>query len=85
MKFGSRPAQWLWQVPCLLAVAVAVLSVNRSQFSAAPRASEAGDNPDKFHLVATNSAYNYSFTYDPRAADEWLFHTGGLAATNRGR
>jgi hypothetical protein len=40
------------------------------------------NNPDKFHLIATNSAYDYSFTYDPLAADEWRFETGGSIVTN---
>ena len=44
---------------------------------------EVNDNPDKFYLFATNSSYNCTFTYDPRAADEWLFHTGGPVNTNR--
>lgn len=43
---------------------------------------EIGNNPDKFHLVATNSAYDVSFTCEPRAADEWLFHNGGPVETN---
>ena len=43
---------------------------------------EINNNPDKFHLVATNSAYDYSFTYDPLAADEWRFATGGFIITD---
>jgi hypothetical protein len=39
---------------------------------------EINNNPDRFHLVATNSAYDYSFTYDPLAADQWRFETGGF-------
>jgi len=42
-----------------------------------------GDNPDKFYLWKTNSSCDYFFNYDPRAADEWLFHTGGRTETNR--
>ena len=37
----------------------------------------APDNPDHFHLVATKNGCNYSFIYDPLAADQWLFRTGG--------
>jgi hypothetical protein len=40
------------------------------------------NNPDKFHLIDTNSAYDYSFTYDPLAADQWRFETGGFIVTN---
>lgn len=76
MKNGSLPAPWLWLVPCLLAAVAAVLTANRSQFSAAPRSREVDNNPDKFHLVATNSAYDVHFTYDPLAADHWLFQRG---------
>ena len=40
------------------------------------------NNPDKFRLWVTNSAYVYTFTYDPLAADEWRFETGGFIVTN---
>jgi hypothetical protein len=43
---------------------------------------EINNNPDKFRLWATNSAYVYTFTYDPLAADEWRFETGGFVVTN---
>jgi hypothetical protein len=39
---------------------------------------EINNNPDKFHLVATNSAYDYGFIYDPLAADQWRLKAGGL-------
>jgi hypothetical protein len=35
------------------------------------------NNPDKFYLWATNSSFCYTFTYDPHAADVWLFESGG--------
>ena len=78
MKSGLFTAQWLWLVPCLLAAAMAVLPVNRSQFSAARWVKKVNNNPDKFHLVATNGDYDFSFTYDPLAADQWRFETGGF-------
>ena len=43
---------------------------------------ETNNNPDKFRLWATNSTYVYTFTYDPFAADEWRFETGGFIITN---
>jgi hypothetical protein len=43
---------------------------------------EINNNPDKFRLWATNSTYVYTFTYDPLAADEWRFETGGFIITN---
>ena len=82
MKSGSRLARWLWPVSCLVAAVAAVLPALGPGFSAASRVKEVNNNPDKFHLVFTNSAYDYSFTYDPLAADEWLFHTGGPVNVN---
>lgn len=45
------------------------------------------DNPDKFFLWTTNTSFHYIFTYDPHAADVWLFESGGgrLSETNAGR
>jgi hypothetical protein len=43
---------------------------------------EINNNPDKFRLWATNLSYSYTFTYDPLAADEWRFETGGFIVTN---
>ena len=34
------------------------------------------NNPDKFFSKGSNAGYSYSFTYDPRAADEWQFQFG---------
>jgi hypothetical protein len=31
------------------------------------------NNPDKFFLWGANTNINYTFTYDPHAADEWRF------------
>jgi hypothetical protein len=47
------------------------------------RREEPDNNPDKFHLWTTNSSYGYTFTYDPHAADAWLFRTGVPKNTNR--
>jgi hypothetical protein len=35
----------------------------------------ANNNPDKFYLSVTGQAYSYCFTYDPHAADAWMFRT----------
>ncbi len=40
------------------------------------------NNPDHFHLVVANGHFTYHFTYDPLAADHWLFRTGGPWNTN---
>ena len=78
MKNSSRLARWLAPISCLLAAVAAVLSPDWSGDFAVSRSKGGNNNPDKFHLVATNSAYDYSFTYDPLAADQWRFETGGL-------
>ena len=33
-------------------------------------------NPDKFFLWTVGTNFDYSFTYDPHAADEWRFEYG---------
>lgn len=43
-----------------------------------------GNNPNKFCLWATNSSFRYTFTYDPHAADVWLFESGGGHMTGTG-
>ncbi len=35
------------------------------------------NNPQHFYLQSKGSVYTYAFTCDPRAADVWLFTTGG--------
>jgi hypothetical protein len=42
---------------------------------------EERDNPDRFYLQATRTNIDYHFTYDPLAADHWLFRTGGPTGT----
>jgi hypothetical protein len=42
----------------------------------ARQTNNANNNPQDFFLRATPSSLSYSFRYDPRAADEWLFHRG---------
>ena len=60
------------------AMATSVLNISPpAEFSP-----ERGDNPDKFHLWRTNSGCDCFFTYDPRGADEWLFHYGSRLETN---
>jgi hypothetical protein len=43
-------------------------------------------NPDKFYLSATGKVFSYCFTYDPHAADAWMFRTaeGHLKSSNNG-
>jgi rubredoxin len=82
MKRRLQCMKWLPLVLPLAAVCFLLLPDNR-KCPTGVRMKEVGNNPDKFYLRATNSAYDCRYIYDPRAADEWLFHTGGLAVTNR--
>ena len=50
----------------------------RLNISSGVQTREINNNPDKFRLWATNSAYIYTFTYDPLAADQWRFESGGF-------
>lgn len=42
-------------------------------------------NPDKFYLWTTGRGYSFRFTYNPHAADAWMFRTaeGHLQNTNK--
>jgi hypothetical protein len=79
MKRNRHP-----QPKCLLLVSglvlAALLPVVLTWFESTldVRARDVGDNPDHFHLWATNSTYSYTFTYDPLAADIWLRESGGF-------
>ncbi|HWW02429.1 MAG TPA: hypothetical protein VNZ64_22210 [Candidatus Acidoferrum sp.] len=50
----------------------------RMSFSALTtrQTNNANNNPQDFFVRAMPSSLSYSFRYDPRAADEWLFHRG---------
>ena len=60
----------------LLFLAAVILSGRGSKIWIARQMKNANNNPQDFFLWATNSSFSYSFRYDPRAADEWLFHSG---------
>jgi len=57
------------------AVVLGILLWNRHQRHAHPP--DVDDNPNKFVLWKANYSYRYTFTYDPHAADVWLFESGG--------
>ncbi len=59
----------------VLAVACLV-STNRDQSTQAFMR-QVDNNPQKFYLWSTGSSFSYTFTCDPRAADAWLFKSGG--------
>lgn len=70
-------------VPWLLAAAFCLGVLSYFKLTSQVRLEEPDNNPDKFHLWATNSSYGYTFTYDPHAADAWLFRTGVPVNRNR--
>jgi hypothetical protein len=69
---------WVSLVLFWLAFAVG-MAAWRSQLKPPPDAwmLNLTNNPDKFFLWGTNANINYTFTYDPHAADEWRFEIGG--------
>jgi hypothetical protein len=81
-----RPGpQWKYVLPLLplLILAVAILGERSFRKSSSIAPKNPGNNPQDFFVWATNSNFSYSFRYDPRAADEWLFHSGArLFATS---
>lgn len=72
MKCQSHFVNWL--LPVL--VAGVLVAIARISENAADRARQ-NNNPDQFNLFSTTNSFEYFFTYDPLAADEWLFHAGG--------
>ena len=76
---GQKCLLTAFGVLAAILLAVAAFHFN---ISSGVQTREINNNPDKFHLVATNSAYDYSFTYDPLAADQWRFEAGGFIVTN---
>lgn len=76
---------WKYALPLLplLILAVAILSERSSRHSIGANLKNPTHNPQDFFVWASNSSFSYSFRYDPRAADEWLFHSGArLFATS---
>ncbi len=77
---APRPRHLL--LPGALLVLAAVGVASRSSLTW--RANQVDDNPQDFFAWSTTSSASYSFRYDPRAADEWLFQRGaGLLSTSR--
>ncbi len=68
----------------LLSAITGVVGVWQHPKSARASLDRVDDNPQKFYLSLTSTSISYSFNCDPRAADEWLFRTGGglMAGTN---
>ena len=62
----------------LLLLVVAILLLARGSYKAwsGKPIKSVGNNPQDFFVTATSSQFRAYFRYDPRAADEWLFHSG---------
>jgi hypothetical protein len=83
MKHCAYFIKCLLLVPALLLAVFWMASPGGLGLSGNHPLNTVNNNPDEFYLFATNSTYHCYFTYDPLAADEWLFHTGGPWNTNR--
>jgi hypothetical protein len=78
MRFLSKNRRWLLGALRWLAVAAGIIGFWRSTLPPPPDPwiLNLANNPDKFFLWGTTSNFNYGFTYDPHAADEWRFEHG---------
>jgi hypothetical protein len=67
----------------LVVFAVGIGVVSRGHTGAAGSRME-NDNPNKFYLYATGKEFLVRYTYDPHAADLWIFRTaeGHLSGGN---
>jgi hypothetical protein len=74
MKWKARLRPESYLLPAMLVLIASGIAVNKLAKSRPPV--NVGINPQDFFVFATNSSYIASFRYDPRAADEWLFHFG---------
>jgi hypothetical protein len=59
----------------VLSVAADGLRMRASMWTAR-HIEDVNDNPQDFFIRGTASTPSFSFRYDPRAADEWLFRSG---------
>ena len=59
----------------LLIVAMVLARSSFKTWSGKPTRS-VSNNPQDFYASSTRSTFQAYFRYDPRAADEWLFHAG---------
>jgi len=62
----------------------ALIAISRC-FSNTSETNSSENNPDKFYLWTTGKGYSFRFTYNPHAADAWMFKTaeGKLQNTNQ--
>lgn len=67
----------------IISLPVVVIVISRC-FSTTAELNSSENNPDKFYLWTTGRGYSFRFTYNPHAADAWMFKTaeGHLQDTN---
>jgi len=61
----------------LLAAVLVWMGWDRPEKSARVRLRTVDNNPNRFRLWGNSNSYSYTFTYDPHAADVWLFESAG--------
>jgi len=61
----------------VMASTVSLALVGHLKTRRRPPAAIEGSNPNAFFVWGTMASYQYTFTYDPHAADTWLFQSGG--------
>jgi hypothetical protein len=61
----------------LLAAVLVWMGWHRPEMPARVRPRTVDNNPSRFRLCGNSTSFTYTFTYDPRAADVWLFESGG--------
>lgn len=67
-----------WLVYSLLVAGLCLAAGSRYLLMSLAPVEVPDNNPDKFRLWTSNSGYQYTFTYDPHAADAWLFRGGSF-------
>jgi hypothetical protein len=62
-------------ISLVTAIILFLMSRRFVQSSATFELKAVDNNPDGFYLCATGRVFSYNFTYDPHAADDWMFRT----------
>ena len=77
---------WRWFALLTLAISLPVgIELASGRHAGTTKVKAADDNPNKFYLSRTGKEFSVRYTYDPHAADLWMFRTaeGHLTAASR--
>ena len=88
MKRETRlPSTFGLALALLILTATVLIARKPATILRLPATANGIGNPQDFFISAPTSsaAFSYNFRYDPRAADEWLFHSGAWLFTNAAR